>query len=170
MSKTLIFLIPIVVLILMIGFFWYNSVLTVRVPKDYQAPADTVSYISYTRAADMNGSYLNMSLRRISDDKALISCSYRKAANKARHDYSRRISADIFNQIMEVIDEHGMAEWLDLPQKEIFLLDGASQTLRYRINRTNYVISSISQMPDEGEGFHKAVTILTDTASSLFKL
>ena len=168
--KYLFIIIPVVALIVLIGVIWWNQVLPYRISKDYRAPEDTVSYVSYTRSGDMNGSQLNMSLRRISDSQALLSCSYRKAANKSRRDYSRRVSADVLDQITEAIREHGMSEWLDLPKKDVFVLDEASQTLRYRINSTNYVISSISRMPDEGKGFGKIRAILLQLATMTFKL
>ena len=170
MIKYLLFLLPLLALIVLIGFIWYNQVLTISIPKDYAPPADTVSYISYTKAADMNGSELNLSLRRISDTNALLNCSYRKAANKRRRDFSRRVSAGVLDQIMEIVDQQGMADWLDLPKREAYVLDEASQTLRYRINRTNYVVSSLCQMPDDGEGFRRTVAILNDLAASLFRL
>lgn len=168
--KYLFIIIPVLALIILIGVIWWNQVMPYRISKDYRAPEDTVSYISYTRSGDMNGSQFNMSLRRISETQALISCSYRKAANKSRRDYSKRISAEVMDQITGTVREHGMADWLDLPKKETFVLDEASQTLRYRINSTNYVISSISQMPDEGEGFHQIRAILLQLAAKTFKL
>ncbi|MBQ1826673.1 MAG: hypothetical protein II126_01760 [Erysipelotrichaceae bacterium] len=168
--KYLLIIIPIVALILLIGVIWWNQVLTIRIPKDYSPPQDTVSYVSYSRSGDMNGSMLNMSIRRISDSQALISFSYRKAANKSRRDYSRRIPADVLDRITETVGEHGMAEWVDLPKKDTFVLDEAAQTLRYRINSTNYVLSSISQMPDEGEGFRQIRAILMQLATITFKL
>lgn len=162
-------IIPIIAILAIGVWFWLRFTYNRYVPKSYTAPQGTLRYMDYTTSGGMDGSYLSVSVRRASDNDVILSCTVRTSGAKRRKDYSRRIADDVLLELEKIVNENDLTSWINLPQREYFVLDKAEETLTFGIDRRYWRIGTTSQWPDDGSAVRQCRNLLIEKARETFR-
>jgi len=103
---------------------------------------DSLKSVEWLRSGDSLGSYYCASVKRKSETETIISIVSEPYAGAEREEAEYLVSADVFNNIGIVIENHDMLNWGDLEDEKYFALDAA--TVKLYIKGEGYYLQTDS--------------------------